>query len=110
MWLPNRIRDDVEDDCEVFYVTRDIAAFWNDNRVKGDPLVFTGWYWAKDAREGGPFKSKSACYRDAWFRVVCERARPVLHADTVRIERRNSRRENRERRGRESATATARTG
>jgi hypothetical protein len=104
MWLSNHIRDDVADACEVFYVTREIAAFWNDNRAKGDPLVFTGWYWAKGAREGGPFKSKSSCYRDAWFRVVREEAPPALHADAARIERRNSRRENRARRETMDAT------
>ena len=87
MWLPNKIIEDVEDQVTVFYVDYATTRYWAETREKGEPLVFSGWYWAKGPREGGPFKSRSSCYRDAWFRVVQRRTPPILHADALKAER-----------------------
>lgn len=87
MWLPNKIIDDVTEAVTVFYVDYATTRFWAENRAKGEPLVFSGWYWAQGIREGGPFKSRSACYRDAWFRVVQKRTPPALRRDVLRLER-----------------------
>jgi hypothetical protein len=87
MWLPNAIIKDVDDGVTVFYVNYATTRYWAEHRAKGEPLVFTGWYWAEGAREGGPFKSKSACYRDAWFRAVRHKQPPKLHADNLAAER-----------------------
>ncbi len=87
MWLPNAIIGDVEDQVTVFYVTYGATRYWAENRDKGDPLVFSGWYWAKGPIEGGPFKSRSACYRDAWFRVVQRRSPPVLRGQLNKAEK-----------------------
>jgi hypothetical protein len=96
MWLPNAIISDVDDQVAVFYVSYATTRYWAEHREPGEPLVFSGWYWAKGIREGGPFKSRSACYRDAWFRVVQKRTPPVLHQDTLRVEREAQRKKNRE--------------
>jgi hypothetical protein len=48
-------------------------------------LVFSGWYWSLGAREAGPFKSQSAAWRDAWYRLGRRRA-PLVTADNDRFE------------------------
>ena len=78
MWLPNAIVSDVMDVCEVFYLHWDQCKHFNERRKDGEPMVFTGWYWAKGAQEAGPFKTRSACYRDAWFRLVRHQAPPMI--------------------------------
>jgi hypothetical protein len=96
MWLPNALITDVEDAVTVFYVDYQTTRYWAEKREKGEPLVFSGWYWAKGPREGGPFKSRSACYRDAWFHVVRRVTPPLLHADALKFERTEQRKKNRE--------------
>lgn len=96
MWLPNAIITDVEDTVTVFYVNYQTTRIWAESRAPGEPLVFSGWYWAKGPREAGPFKSRSACYRDAWFHIVQKRTPPRLHADTLKAERETQRKKNRE--------------
>jgi hypothetical protein len=91
MWLPNAIIEDVKETVEVFYVSYATTRYWAENRAKGEPLVFSGWYWAKGPREGGPFKSQSACYRDAWFRICQKRTPPVLHQEALKAERKQKR-------------------
>jgi hypothetical protein len=92
MWLPNVIVKETSNAVKVFYVGYAVTRLWAAEREKGEPLVFSGWYWANGTREGGPFKSQSACYRDAWFNVVRRVAPPVLHADMLRLERQSDRR------------------
>jgi hypothetical protein len=99
MWLPKLIINEVETNVTVFYVNYATTRYWAENRAKGEPLVFSGWYWAVGPREGGPFKSRSACYRDAWFRIVQRRTPPVLHAEARKAERRAQTQKNREARG-----------
>jgi len=80
MWLKNQLMDDVNQRIdEIFYLTWEAAKKFNERRDKDDPLVFSGWYWARGREEGGPFKSKSAAYRDAWFRLVRRVAPPSLY-------------------------------
>ena len=86
MWLPSAIITDVEDAVTVFYVDFTTARLWALRRDKGEPLVFCGWYWAKGPVEGGPFKTRSACYRDAWFRIVQRRTPPLLRRETNRLQ------------------------
>lgn len=80
-WLPNSIFEDVEDaHVRVFYVSGRAAKLWAETRDKDEPRVFTGFYWAEGAREAGPFKTRSAAIRDAWYRVVAKRTPPNLRA------------------------------
>lgn len=87
MWLPNAVVSSVENMVdEVFYVGFTLSRVLNEHRERDQPLIFSGWYWAKGSFEGGPFKSRSACYRDAWFRLVHRKPAPRIHADTQRAE------------------------
>lgn len=88
MWLSNEIINATSDAVQVFYVNYAVTRLWAERREKGEPLVFSGWYWANGTREGGPFKSQSACYRDAWFHVVRHLEPPALRADVVQLEKR----------------------
>lgn len=78
MWLPDKIVAEVTDAVRAFYVDWSTCRYWNANRAKGEPIIFSGWYYSASGREHGPFKSKSACFRDAWFRVVCKQPPPTL--------------------------------
>jgi hypothetical protein len=84
MWLPDKIVGEVKEHVRVFYVDWVMCRYWNESRTKGEPLIFSGWYWSRGAREGGPFKSQSACYRDAWFRAVHDEAPPTLTGRNTR--------------------------
>jgi hypothetical protein len=80
MWLTRKMVGEVDDAVdEVFRLSYAATRTWNDKREAGAPLVFSGWYWAKGATEAGPFKSQSAAYVDAWWRLVARRAPPTLH-------------------------------
>src|SRR3954469_16962117 len=70
MWLPDKYVADVREHARVFYLPWNVCRYWNASRKKGEPLVFSGWYWAALGLEAGPFKAQSACYRDAWYRLV----------------------------------------
>jgi hypothetical protein len=96
MWLSKQIREDVTAEVRVFYVHWEAAKQWNEKRDKDEPRVFTGWYWAHRGDEGGPFKSMSACYRDAWFRAVQHRAPPRLQRDIKQIDTRINRQRQRD--------------
>jgi hypothetical protein len=88
MWLSKKIREAVTENVQVFYLNWTAARMWNQKRDKGEPMVFTGWYWAHRGREGGPFKSMSSAYRDAWYLIVEQREPPLLHKNFVKIESR----------------------
>lgn len=86
MWLPNSVISAVRETVdEVFYVSYETTRTFNQDRAPGTPLVFSGWYWAKGSREGGPFRSQSSAYRDAWYKLVAREKAPVLYA-TAKVE------------------------
>ena len=98
MWLPNSLIKAVEDaDVKVFYVSYAATRLWAVERDKGEPLVFSGYYWAQGSRESGPFRSASAAYRDAWFRVTKHKAPPVIAARNARFESQRNREDNKAR-------------
>jgi hypothetical protein len=78
MWLPDKYVDDVREVARVFYLPWNVCRYWNADRGKGEPLVFSGWYWARKGTERGPFKSQSACLRDAWYHLVQNIAPPSV--------------------------------
>src|SRR5580765_3370776 len=86
MWLPNSVIAAVDEAVdEVFLINYQTTKIFNENREPGTPLVFSGWYWAKGRLEGGPFRSQSSAYRDAWYRFVSRQKAPMLH-ETARGE------------------------
>ena len=91
MWLPDKLIDAVTDaGIKVFYVSFQATRLWASERDKDEPLIFSGYYWAQGAREAGPFRSMSAAYRDAWFRVVRHRPPPMIAARNVLYERKQN--------------------
>lgn len=86
MKLSNAILGKTMDKVRVVYMTRDIAKFWNNsrNRKADEPAVFCGFYWINGSEEGGPFKSRMAAYRDAYFRIVLEIKPPFISERTFR--------------------------
>jgi hypothetical protein len=93
VWLSNQLVTDVLKVVdEVFFVPYAATKGFNETRDTGEPIVFSGWYWAKGALEGGPFRSQSSAYRDAWFRLVAKRVPPRLHKDTQEFYRKQNRR------------------
>ena len=72
MRLSEAVQKDAGKKVQVVYMDRETAKFWNRSRYRqdGDPVTFTGYYWVNGREEGGPFKSRSAAYRDAWYRLV----------------------------------------
>jgi hypothetical protein len=100
MWLPRSVINAVDAAVdEVFYVSYQTTRVFNESRAKGTPLVFSGWYWAKGRREGGPFKSQSSAYRDAWYALVAIARPPAIHTEAKGEIKRQERAARRERLG-----------
>src|SRR5579864_5992150 len=76
--MPSTIIDQVDKLVRVGYVPREITHYWNTRRKSDEPCVFTGWYWVNGVEEGGPFKTKSSAYRDAYFVKVLGVAPPLV--------------------------------
>lgn len=77
MWLPDRLLTDArEGGVRVFHVSYAATRVWAAERPKGEPLVFSGWYWARGREECGPFRSQSAAWRDAWYRAIRKQTPP----------------------------------
>lgn len=61
---------------QVVYLDRETSKWWNARRRPDDTTVFCGWYWINGEEEAGPFKSRSAAVRDAYYRFVLHREIP----------------------------------
>jgi hypothetical protein len=83
MWLPDALINDVKAlEARVFYLPYGAARRWAENRDPGEPLVFSGWYWARGGKEAGPFRSQSAAWRDCWYVLGRHHAPSITkHAD-----------------------------
>lgn len=91
MWLPDSVLSDVRAlDARIFYLSYSACRRWAEHRDKGEPLVFSGWYWSLGKREAGPFKSQSAAWRDAWYQLGRHRA-PLLTQHNDDFEREQAR-------------------
>jgi hypothetical protein len=89
MWLSTAVVEAVRARAvAVFFVPYAATKVFNTSREPGVPLVFSGWYWALGPREGGPFRSCSAAYRDAWYRLCANTPMPQVHAALAAEERR----------------------
>jgi hypothetical protein len=87
VWLSDAVLNEVRAlEARVFYLSYAACRRWAENRDKGEPLVFSGWYWTLGKREAGPFKSRSAAWRDAWYQLGRHKA-PLLTAHNDDFER-----------------------
>lgn len=78
--LKKSVVDATSTKVEVVYVDRDTSRWWNGRRRPEDTAVFCGWYWIepRSREEAGPFRSRSAAYRDAYYRFVLRRELPSI--------------------------------
>lgn len=70
--LPHNVTDAVaQAGVRIAFARRWEIKFWNDRRKKGEPRFFGGWYWwdRNDTALNGPFRTQSACLRDAYTRL-----------------------------------------
>lgn len=70
----------VTERVRLVYITGDIAQWWNHRREPDEPITFSGHYWVDGLKEAGPFKSKSAAIRDAYYTVVMRIDVPAVGA------------------------------
>jgi hypothetical protein len=94
--LRRKVVEATMEQVEVVYLSRETSKWWNARRRPEDCATFCGYYWIRKREEMGPFKSRSACVRDAYYRFVLQRELPsvghsqlvgVEHAKVVRIRR-----------------------
>jgi hypothetical protein len=83
--LKDRVIKQAMDHVQLVYVDRATANWWNARRNDSDTVTFTGHYWTKGHEEGGPFKTKSAAIRDAYYRFVRRQDPPTtaLHMNRI---------------------------
>lgn len=81
MWITKNHKSAVEEVVdEIFYLDWSTSQRYNARRDKDQPMILGGWYWAVGAQEGGPFKSKTAAYVNAYYLLVLRRSPPLLKA------------------------------
>ena len=72
MWLPNDVVAAVDRVARVHYIDRAACVRWNSVRRDGELRLLTGWCWT--AKSGSHhrlgLKTKTVCYRDAWYELV----------------------------------------
>lgn len=68
--LKREVTSETETQVKVVYLNRRQANFWNAHRDPDDTVVFCGFYWIRGREEAGPFRSRSAAIRDAYYRFV----------------------------------------
>lgn len=68
-------------EVQIVYLDRATTKWWNARRRPADTAAFTGWFWIRGAEEAGPFKTRSAAIRAAYYMHVLSREVPhVGHA------------------------------
>lgn len=76
--LRAKVIEDTSKHVHVVFVDRGTAKWWNDRRRPDDTVQFCGWYWVHGADEAGPFRTRSAAVRDAYYRFVLRRELPAI--------------------------------
>jgi hypothetical protein len=79
--LKDTVIDGTLEKVRVVYLDRDTAKWWNQRRDKQDTAMFCGYYWIRGSDEAGPFRTRSAAIRDAYYRFVLNREPPTIAVD-----------------------------
>ncbi len=66
------------DKVRVVYLDRATSKWWNERRRADDTAAFCGWFWVNGKKEAGPFKTRSAALRDAYYVFVLQREPPSI--------------------------------
>lgn len=90
--LGKSVLDDTLEQVEIVYLDRATTKWWNGRRTPnaGEPVAFCGFFWIRSELEGGPFRSRSAAIRDAYYRFVLKIAAPSTGAFADGAKRRNT--------------------
>ena len=87
MWLPDDIVAAVDRVARIHYIGKLDCQAWNANRREGELRLLTGWCWT--AKNGSDFhlglKTKTVCYRDAWYVLVSKTAAPPITRARLRV-------------------------
>lgn len=78
--LSNATVADTLAEVEVVYLDRGFSTWWNANKrhkENGDTAAMCGYFWVRGNDEAGPFRSRSAAIRDAYYRFVLQREAPM---------------------------------
>ena len=81
--LKKQVVEDTTAEVQVYYLTRQISAWWNARRSPEDIATFCGWYWVRGREESGPFRTRSAALRDAYYRFVIHQRLPVMWTNDI---------------------------
>lgn len=94
---------------QVYYVSRQETKWWNRRRSRGDGdlAMLSGWHWEARRREAGPFRSRSAAERDAYYRLSLHIEPPSLQRSDVQAIRDEADAASRKARRRKRASADA---
>jgi len=79
--LKKDVIEDTLGEVKVQYLDRTIANWWNNKKSSEDLRLFCGWYWLRGSEERGPFRTRSAALRDAYYRFVLHEEVPLVWKD-----------------------------
>ncbi len=70
-------------EVRVVYLNREISRWWNARKAPEDVVTFCGWYWIRGSQESGPFRTRSAALRDAYYAHVLHENLPRVWSKNV---------------------------
>ncbi len=76
--LKKDVITDTLSEVKVYYLSQQISQWWNARRSPEDLYTFCGWYWVRGAQESGPFRTRSAALRDAYYQFVLHQRLPKM--------------------------------
>lgn len=76
--LKKSVITDTLNEVKVHYLDKHVSRWWNAQRSAEDTAVFCGWYWVRGGQEAGPFRTRSAALRDAYYEFVLSQAQPKI--------------------------------
>lgn len=80
MYFERAVIDAVDRVAIVQYLNQEGCVAWNRYRKEGELRLLTGWVWTSrvDGTQQQGFKTVSACYRDAYYVLIKNRAQPQI--------------------------------
>ena len=81
--LKKDVITDTLSEVKVHYLTQQISTWWNARRSPEDLHTFCGWYWVRGNQESGPFRTRSAALRDAYYQFVLHQRLPKMWTSEI---------------------------
>lgn len=85
MWLPTEIITAVDNIARIYYVDKAMCQSWNQYRKEGELRLLTGWCWTSGDRHRQGFKTRTICYRDAYYALIKRTAAPISRRRHLRV-------------------------